>query len=320
VYEQAGCDLGRRLQHPSVWLEGRVFSLRMTFTTSSRPGASESSLMRGLDEAYHLLRLDAQGGISTMDWGTPLYGAFNLTVRFSLLVAALYALLALYAGLTVGRRLLRRLLRHPGRPADPVHVVTYVLVGFSALTVAVGAIGELGEQARFRDDRPDRARHGGTARGPPAAPLAGQPGNRRRGRGAMTTPDDSVAAEPVPATLTAPAPSPVKVYTGALDGLRGYAAIIVVMVHARVSWMQGGTAIISTFFPLSGFLITRNLLREVDRTQRIDFSRFWSRRVRRLLPASAIGVAVATSASLYKPPDPGHRHDLLAHGLEATGR
>lgn len=96
-----------------------------------------------------------------------------------------------------------------------------------------------------------------------------------------------------------PAP-PTKVYTGALDGLRGYAAIIVVMVHARVSWMQGGTAIISTFFPLSGFLITRNLLREIDRTKTVDFRRFWWRRVRRLLPASAIGVGVATAASLYK--------------------
>jgi peptidoglycan/LPS O-acetylase OafA/YrhL len=94
--------------------------------------------------------------------------------------------------------------------------------------------------------------------------------------------------------------APAKVYTGALDGLRGYAAIIVVMVHARVAWMQGGTAIISTFFPLSGFLITRNLLREIDRSRTVDFSRFWSRRVRRLLPASAIGVAVATAAEAYK--------------------
>ncbi len=101
-------------------------------------------------------------------------------------------------------------------------------------------------------------------------------------------------------TGEAPIAPPLKTYTGALDGLRGYAAIIVVMVHARVSWMQGGTAIISTFFPLSGFLITRNLMREIERSRTIDFSRFWWRRVRRLLPASAIGVAVATSAEIYK--------------------
>ncbi len=148
VYEQAGRDFWEvAREHPGVWVEGRVFSLRMTFTTSSRPVASESVVMRWLDEVYHLLRLDVRTGISTMDWGTPLYGAFNLTVRFSLLVVALYVLLALYALIALGRRVLRR----AGRPSDPVHQATYALVGFlGGLTVAVGAIGELGEQARFR--------------------------------------------------------------------------------------------------------------------------------------------------------------------------
>ena len=65
----------------------------------------------------------------------------------------------------------------------------------------------------------------------------------------------------------------------------GFAAIIVVMVHARVAWLQGGVSIISTFFPLSGFLFTRNLLREIDGSNRVDFRRFWTRRVRRLFPS-----------------------------------
>lgn len=148
VFDQAGRDFWAvARKHPDVWLEGRVFSLRMTFTTSSRPAGSESPVMRGLDEVYHLLRLDARGGVSTMDWGTPLYGAFNLTVRFSLAVIALYTLLAVYSAITLGRRLIRRL----HTTTDPVHTITYVLVGFlGAFTVAVGAIGELGEQARFR--------------------------------------------------------------------------------------------------------------------------------------------------------------------------
>ncbi len=148
VYEQAGRDFWAVARaHPDVWLEGRVFSLRMTFTTSSRPAGSDSPVMRGLDEVYHLVRLDARGGVSTMDWGTPLYGAFNLTVRFSLAVIALYTLVALYSALAIGRRVLRR----RNTTTDPVHRATYVLVGFlGAFTVAVGAIGELGEQARFR--------------------------------------------------------------------------------------------------------------------------------------------------------------------------
>jgi peptidoglycan/LPS O-acetylase OafA/YrhL len=42
----------------------------------------------------------------------------------------------------------------------------------------------------------------------------------------------------------------------------------------------------SMFFALSGFLITSLLLAERERTQRIDWKGFWSRRFRRLLPAS----------------------------------
>ena len=97
-----------------------------------------------------------------------------------------------------------------------------------------------------------------------------------------------------------PAPIRNSTYTGGLDGLRGFAAIIVVMLHARVAWLQGGVSINSTFFPLSGFLITRNLLREIDGSNRVDFRRFWTRRVRRLLPASVIGVALATSAQVIR--------------------
>lgn len=76
-----------------------------------------------------------------------------------------------------------------------------------------------------------------------------------------------------------------------LDGIRGVAVLAVVFHHARVTWGSGALTSISIFFPLSGYLITRNLLREFDRTGVIHLGRFWWRRARRLMPASLLAVA-----------------------------
>src|SRR5690606_20696572 len=58
--------------------------------------------------------------------------------------------------------------------------------------------------------------------------------------------------------------------------------------HGGFSWARGGYLGVSTFFTLSGFLITTLLVAERRATGGIDLRRFWSRRVRRLLPASAL--------------------------------
>ncbi len=69
----------------------------------------------------------------------------------------------------------------------------------------------------------------------------------------------------------------------ALDGLRGLAVIGVLLFHA--GYLTGGFLGVDLFFALSGFLITRLLVREADRTSTIDLVGFWGRRFRRLLPA-----------------------------------
>ncbi|MEY2754519.1 MAG: hypothetical protein RJB65_877, partial [Actinomycetota bacterium] len=71
-----------------------------------------------------------------------------------------------------------------------------------------------------------------------------------------------------------------------LDGIRAVAVILVLLFHARVSWMPGGYVGVSVFFTLSGFLITSLLLAERWSTGRVDIPRFYARRARRLLPAS----------------------------------
>ncbi|MEX1217448.1 MAG: acyltransferase family protein [Acidimicrobiales bacterium] len=78
----------------------------------------------------------------------------------------------------------------------------------------------------------------------------------------------------------------------ALDGVRGLAVIGVLLFHGGFSWAKGGFLGVSTFFTLSGFLITNILVREWERTGTVDLLRFWGRRLRRLLPAAVVTIAL----------------------------
>lgn len=80
-------------------------------------------------------------------------------------------------------------------------------------------------------------------------------------------------------------------YEPALDGLRGLALLAIVVYHAELPWAPGAFLSVSTFFTLSGFLITALLLAEHDRTTGLDLRAFWQRRLRRLLPAALIAIA-----------------------------
>ncbi|MFN8626317.1 MAG: acyltransferase family protein [Candidatus Binatia bacterium] len=70
-----------------------------------------------------------------------------------------------------------------------------------------------------------------------------------------------------------------------LDGVRGAAVAAVLCFHGGFTWAQGGFLGVSTFFTLSGFLITGLLIHERAARGGLDLGRFWSRRFRRLMPA-----------------------------------
>lgn len=85
----------------------------------------------------------------------------------------------------------------------------------------------------------------------------------------------------------------------ALDGMRGFAVLLVVALHVGFvvhptgsglpkSYAPGGFAGVDVFFVLSGFLITALLLEERGRTGKVSFRRFYARRAFRLLPALAL--------------------------------
>jgi peptidoglycan/LPS O-acetylase OafA/YrhL len=72
----------------------------------------------------------------------------------------------------------------------------------------------------------------------------------------------------------------------------------VLLCHAGLPFVAGGYVGVDVFFVISGFLITRLLLAELDRTGGISLRRFYARRARRLLPLSAVLLASVGVMSL----------------------
>jgi peptidoglycan/LPS O-acetylase OafA/YrhL len=83
-----------------------------------------------------------------------------------------------------------------------------------------------------------------------------------------------------------------------IEGMRAIAIVAVLLCHAGLSFFAGGYVGVDVFFVISGFLITRLLLGEVDRTGGISLRRFYARRARRLLPLSAVLLAAVGILSL----------------------
>src|SRR5258708_23911929 len=85
-----------------------------------------------------------------------------------------------------------------------------------------------------------------------------------------------------------------------LDGLRGLAVAAGLLYHSKFGFARGGYLGVSLFFTLSGFLITSLLLTQLHERRRVRLGAFWSRRVRRLLPAAtlALGAVLLYGATL----------------------
>lgn len=82
----------------------------------------------------------------------------------------------------------------------------------------------------------------------------------------------------------------------------------VVIYHLRPSWLPGGFVGVDVFFVLSGYFITGQLLREAERTGRVNLAVFWGRRARRLLPASTLVLVITVLAGrLLTNPIEAHR-------------
>ncbi|MBK2093304.1 acyltransferase, partial [Francisella philomiragia] len=69
-----------------------------------------------------------------------------------------------------------------------------------------------------------------------------------------------------------------------IDGLRAFAVLSVVLFHLNMSWIKSGFLGVDIFFVISGFLITKIIVRDLqDGT--FSIKNFYLRRIRRILPA-----------------------------------
>jgi peptidoglycan/LPS O-acetylase OafA/YrhL len=83
-----------------------------------------------------------------------------------------------------------------------------------------------------------------------------------------------------------------------IEGLRAVAIVAVLLCHAGVPFLAGGYVGVDVFFVISGFLITKLLLGELDRSGTISLRGFYARRAKRLLPLSAVLLAAVGVLSM----------------------
>lgn len=86
-------------------------------------------------------------------------------------------------------------------------------------------------------------------------------------------------------------------YRSDIEGLRAVAVLLVLAYHAGIPVFGGGFVGVDVFFVVSGFVITSQLLREVESSGTVDLLRFYGRRAKRLLPAAALVLVVTALAA-----------------------
>lgn len=94
-------------------------------------------------------------------------------------------------------------------------------------------------------------------------------------------------------------------YRPDIDGLRSIAVLSVLLFHLDVELFSGGFIGVDVFFVISGFLITRIIVNEISETGNFSFSRFYTRRIRRLFPAflTVLIITLLASVFLFAPSD-----------------
>lgn len=109
-----------------------------------------------------------------------------------------------------------------------------------------------------------------------------------------------------------PPPLQPSSYRGEIDGLRALSVIAVIFFHLEIAPFRGGYVGVDVFFVISGYLITRIIVADIN-SERFSLARFYSRRIRRLFPALFFTVsATFIAAMLWFPPDALRRTALDA--------
>lgn len=86
-------------------------------------------------------------------------------------------------------------------------------------------------------------------------------------------------------------------YRPEIDGLRAIAVSLVVLSHMSLGF-PGGYIGVDVFFVISGYLITKILISEID-AGNFSIARFYQRRIRRIVPAYVFMLLLTTAAASF---------------------
>jgi peptidoglycan/LPS O-acetylase OafA/YrhL len=90
-------------------------------------------------------------------------------------------------------------------------------------------------------------------------------------------------------------PQRSRAYRPEIDGLRAVAVIAVLINHLDPHWLPGGFLGVDIFFVISGYVVTSSLLARRDGSRWQFLRRFYGRRIRRLMPALVVNIAVVSA-------------------------
>ena len=95
-------------------------------------------------------------------------------------------------------------------------------------------------------------------------------------------------------------------YRADIDGLRAIAVLAVIASHLPEKFLPSGFLGVDVFFAISGFVVTASLLNQRRTKLSQLYVGFLARRVKRLLPALTVCVAVTGFVVLATDPFPRH--------------
>ena len=98
--------------------------------------------------------------------------------------------------------------------------------------------------------------------------------------------------------VTPTVPTAPEYFRQDIQGLRGIAVLLVVIYHTGIA-LPGGYIGVDIFFVISGFVITQLLVREASDGSSIHLAKFYSRRIKRILPAVAFAIVGTLFLSIF---------------------
>lgn len=90
---------------------------------------------------------------------------------------------------------------------------------------------------------------------------------------------------------------PKKNYISSIDGLRGFAVILVILYHSFQDYFPGGFVGVDIFFVISGFVITKKISEEIGKSE-FNIVKFYCDRIKRLIPMFVLVVFLTSAVAM----------------------